>query len=381
MDNTFFTDIRTIRSAIDTNRLVVFAGAGISIDAGVPDWRNLIEEMKADINVPSNENDYLRIAQMYFNDRQQKEYIEKIRLVLKHTKVKHNVLHEEIFNLNPEHILTTNYDDLLDQVIKVKSLPFSIISKDYDFPYALNNKHLVKIHGDLRDTELVLKEDDYIDYSRKHPLIEGFIKSVFVSKVVLFIGYGFSDINLKMIIQTVRNILGDDFQSAYLLDIDKNFHPVQREYLKKKGVRVINYYDAENTDGENYITSYLKGKNSLNQQYYKESTDLSEKGQTLFNFIRFIANYDRFNEKVSAKNLIDQMLDSLERFSEFKALPPNFIANLFPFNNSKKYVHHYERQSLLTKNEKLVALFFNHIKYSEAEEVIYSPPECKLPQK
>lgn len=147
--------------------------------------------MKADINVPSNENDYLRIAQMYFNDRQQKEYIEKIRLVLKHTKVKHNVLHEEIFNLNPEHILTTNYDDLLDQVIKVKSLPFSIISKDHDFPYALNNKHLVKIHGDLSDTELVLKEDDYIDYSRKHPLIEGFIKSAFVSKVVLFVGYGF----------------------------------------------------------------------------------------------------------------------------------------------------------------------------------------------
>lgn len=375
MNNSFFADIRIIRNAIDTHRLVVFAGAGISIDAGVPGWSTLIDEMRADINVPPNENDYLRIAQMYFNDRQQKEYLEKIRTVLKHTKVKYNAIHEEIFDLNPEHILTTNYDDLLDQVIKVKSLPFSVIRKDHDFPYALNTKHLVKIHGDLSENELVLKEDDYIDYSNEHPLIEGFIKSMFVSKIVLFIGYGFSDINLKMIIQTVRNILGDDFQSAYLLNIDKNFHPVQREYLKKKGIRVINYHDADSKDGENYITSYLKGKNALNQQYYKESKDLSEKGQTLLNFIRFLTNYDKFNEKVSSKNLIDQMLDSLERFSEFKSLPPNFIANLFPFNNSKKYVHHYERNAILTKNEKLADLFFNHIGYNEEGEVIYTPPE------
>lgn len=379
MNNSFFTDIKVIRDAIDTKKLVVFAGAGVSIDAGVPSWNTLINEMKSDINIPSNEQDYLRIAQMFFNERQQKEYIDKIRTVLKHTKVKHNAIHEEIFNLNPEHILTTNYDDLFEQVINSKSLPFSVISKDNHFPYALNTKHLVKMHGDLSDTEIVLKEDDYIDYSLKHPLIEGFIKSVFVSKIVLFIGYSFSDINLKMIIQTVRNILGKDFQNAYLLNLDKNFHPTQREYLKNKGIRVINYYDA-NTDGEiDYISSYLKGANSLQENYYKECKDLSEIGQQLLNFIRFISNYDKFNEPLSNKNVIDQIHDSLMRFSEFKSLPPNFLANLYPFNNSKKYVHHYESNSLLTKNGKLHDLFFNQITYSENNEVIFNPPdELKL---
>lgn len=374
MNNSFFTDIKTIRNAIDTKKLVVFVGAGVSIDAGIPSWNTLIEEMKADINIPSNEQDYLRIAQMYFNERQHKEYIDKIRSVLKHTKVKHNAIHEEIFNLNPEHILTTNYDDLLEQVINAKSLPFSVISKDNHFPYALNTKHLVKMHGDLSDTEIVLKEDDYIDYSLKHPLIEGFIKSVFVSKVVLFIGYGFSDINLKMIMQTVRNILGSDFQNAYLLNLDENFHPVQREYLKNKGVRVINYYDADGRGEVNYITSYLKGKNSLQEVYYKKCDDLSKKGQNLLNFIRFIASYDKFNEPVSNKNVIDQIYDSLIRFSEFKSLPPNFIANLYPFNNSKRYVHHYESNSLITKNEKLHELFFNQITYSDKDEVVFNPP-------
>lgn len=35
MSKIFFTDIKNIRTAIDTNKLVIFAGAGISIDSGV----------------------------------------------------------------------------------------------------------------------------------------------------------------------------------------------------------------------------------------------------------------------------------------------------------------------------------------------------------
>lgn len=184
MNNKFFTDVKNIRNAIDTNKLVVFAGAGVSVDAGVPGWNVLIEEMKSEIETPQNESDSLRIAQMYFNDRQQKEYIDKIRSILKHKKIKYNEIHEQVFQLNPEHVLTTNYDDLLEQVIKKESLPFSVVSKDEEFPYALNTNLLVKIHGDLDGTEIVLKEDDYLDYSSNHPLIEAFLKSVFASKIV-----------------------------------------------------------------------------------------------------------------------------------------------------------------------------------------------------
>ncbi len=183
MSNKFFTDLKNIRNAIDTNRLVVFAGAGISIDAGIQSWDSLIDEMKSEIEIPKNESDYLRIAQMYYNDRQMKEYIDKVRSVLKHKKIKYNEIHEGIFQLNPEHILTTNYDDLLEQVIKKESLPFSVVSSDREFPYALNTNLLVKIHGDLDNTDIVLKEDDYLDYSLNHPLIEAFLKSVFASKL------------------------------------------------------------------------------------------------------------------------------------------------------------------------------------------------------
>lgn len=374
MSKIFFTDIKNIRTAIDTNKLVIFAGAGISIDSGVPGWDILIEEMKSESDIPKNEQDYLRIAQMYFNDRHQKEFIDKVRLVLKHKKIKHNEIHEEIFQLNPEHILTTNFEDLLEQFIKKRSLPFSVVTKDKEFPYALNTNLLVKVHGDLDDTNIILKEDDFIDFSLNHPLIEAFLKSVFASKVVLFVGYGFSDIDLKMIMQNVRNILGQDFQNAYLLSVEKDLNSSQREYLKNKGINVVNYYDAINSDGTNYITNYLNGNNALTENYYKKGENLSEKGQTLLNFLRFISTYNKFNEPLTEKNLIDQIYLSLNRFSEFVSLPPDFVANLFPFNNSKQYVHNYERYSLLTRNHKLYDLFFNQIEY-ENDEIKFKPSD------
>lgn len=371
--NKFLADIKNIRAAIDTHKLVVFAGAGISIDAGVPAWGTLINEFKSEMDILDGEQDYLRIAQMYYNDRQQKEYIDKIKSVLKHKKVQHNEIHEEIFQLQPEHILTTNYDDLLEEAIRKRSLPFSVVSKDKEFPYAHNTNLLVKINGDLDDVDIVLKEDDYLDYSMNHPLIEAFIKSVFASKIVLFVGYSFSDINLKIIIQQVRNILGKDFQNAYLLTTEQT-HPSQKTYLQNKGINVVSYKDANYGKSKNFITEYLHGNNAVNEIYHKQGNNLSSQGQQLLNFLRFLSNYDRFNDPLTQKNIIDQIFDSLQRFSELKSLPPDFIANLFPFNTSTEYIHNYEPYSIITRNQKLYKLFKDHVQISEGF-VSYNPPE------
>ena len=200
MNEQFIKNIRVLKKAIAERKLVVFAGAGISIDSGTPSWEDLIKSLRYEISIPDNESDYLRIAQMYFNERQHKELIDKLRDVLKHKKLRYNEIHEEIFELNPEHIITTNFDDLLEQVIKAKAYPFSVIKKDSEFPYGRNTKLLVKMHGDLEEANVVIKEDDYTEYSQSHPLIESFIKGVFANKIVLFIGYSFSDINLKILI-------------------------------------------------------------------------------------------------------------------------------------------------------------------------------------
>lgn len=376
MNKKFLADIQIIKNAINTNKLVIFAGAGISIDANVPSWSSLIDRIKDELDLPDGEKDYLKIAQIYFNDRQEKEYIEKIRASLGHKKLRYNEIHEELFELNPEHILTTNFEDLLEQVITKNSLPYSIIREDKDLPYSNNTKLLVKIHGDLDTGNLVFKEDDYLGYSQNHPLLDSFIKSVFSTKVVLFIGYSFNDYNLKQIVQYVRNILGNNFQNAYLLSIDKEVHQSHRQYLKKKGINVINYFDAdyieqkiEKSISKNYIDDFLKEDNIYGRKsnYLKEVKSLSEKGQLLLNFLRFLRFYDKLAISINEKNVIDQIYNSLIRFEEVKYLPQNFISKLYPFKSESGFEHLIEKTSLLLKNKYLVDLFFNKIDIENSE--------------
>lgn len=360
MREQFIKNIRVLKKAIAERKLVVFAGAGISIDSGVPSWKELINELRSEINIPPSESDFLRIAQMYFNERQQKEFIDKIREVLRYKRLRYNPIHEAIFELNPEHIITTNFDDLLEQVIKSKAYPFSVIKKDNEFPYAHNTKLLVKLHGDLEEANLVIKEDDYLEYSSKHPLIEGFVKGIFSTKLVLFVGYSFSDLDLKIILQTVKNILGENFQNAYLLNTEEDFHPAQRQYLKSKGINVINYYDAGVAGEVNYIEQYLyNGVNSLNRIYSTVKPDLTAQGLKALNLLKFINHYSDFEESLQRENVLDQMYKSIIRFNEVKVLPPKFISNLYPFNNSSRYLHNYYKTNLGSNNPNVNSFFFD----------------------
>lgn len=353
MHEQFVKNIKIIKAAIAGKKLVVFCGAGISVDSGVPSWNELIKEFKKDIDIPTNENDYLRIAQLYYNERQQKEFIDKVREVLQYKKLRYNEIHEEIFELNPEHIITTNFEDLLEQVIKSKAYPYSVIKKDAEFPYASDTKLLVKMHGDLDEGNLVIKEEDYLDYSESHPLIESFIKGIFATKVVLFIGYSFSDLNLKIIVQNVRNILGRDFQNAYLLSVEKEFHPVQRQYLWNKGINVINYYDG--------ISSNSKEKSELYNGVPIQTSLQSEEGNRLLHFLKIINAFNDFAVSLQSENLLTQMFKSLNRFNNIKVLPPNFLSNLYPFNITKNYIFNYSDNVLGSSNNKVVDFFFENI--------------------
>lgn len=43
LDNTIISYIKALQAASKENRLVIFAGAGTSVDAGIPHWNDLIE--------------------------------------------------------------------------------------------------------------------------------------------------------------------------------------------------------------------------------------------------------------------------------------------------------------------------------------------------
>jgi len=208
----FLPDLRRIKEASLKGKLVIFVGSGISMNSGLPSWDDLINKLCDELpdSITNEETDKLKLAQIYKNSFGTKDFFEKIKNQISKKEFEPNLLHQLIIKLNPSHIVTTNYDNLIEKAAELNNKPFFKVNKDSDLPYSNYSKLIIKMHGDLDAKNIVLTEDDYFEYSTNFPLIESFVKSLFASHLILFVGFSFNDINLKIITNKVKKILDID---------------------------------------------------------------------------------------------------------------------------------------------------------------------------
>ena len=176
--------IRDIRKAIYDNKLVVFVGAGVSRNSGLPTWGELIT----------------KFAKLL------------------------------------------NYDKCDECKVKDSSCPKKSCQHQYNFS----------------------QEDDYLEYSQNHILIETFIKSLLIDHVFLFVGYSLNDYNLKLIFSwincLVRKHYSDKLRSRNYI-IQSNDNPTQKSGYEQKNLATNNVI-AINAD-EIPNTILLKSKDLL----------------------------------------------------------------------------------------------------------------------
>lgn len=247
---------RLIKKAILENKLVVFVGAGVSLNSGIPLWGNAIEQIKVRLEPQFEvEKDYLKIPQFYYNARGSKEYNELVKGIFDYADKVPNELHRKVFELKPSHIITTNYDNFLERVADENGEFLELIERDSDIPYAKNDRLLVKMHGGFIYDNYVLKEDDYLNYSNNFKLTETLIKSLIARYTVLFVGYSFNDPDTKQIFNWVKNSLGDDFQRAYMILGYGKYNQTLADYYKNLGINLI---FAERCLGNRFEDSHNK---------------------------------------------------------------------------------------------------------------------------
>lgn len=280
----YLVDIIKIQKAIREKTLVVFVGAGVSANSEVPTWGQLINWMAKKLNMDKNiqENEYLKIAQYYFNTNP-RTFLKNVEKYLD-GNWEPNVISEYLFKeFNPQYFVTTNYDDILEKTSNKLSMPCAIIAQDSDIPLIGQNNAIIKMHGDFKHKNIILKEDDYLKYSENYRLMEVFIKSLFATNTILFVGFSADDPNVNQIYSWVNNILQQKQREAYLLqidDIDEDYE-LKLKYFYKKGIRIINYNELAKP-----IEDYIKEKNIDNE--LKMLND--EKGKQLYKLLYFIKN-------------------------------------------------------------------------------------------
>ena len=248
---TFYEMIEDLSLALNRDKLVIFVGAGVSKNSGLPTWGQLVQAFAEKIDYPTNgrlaTEEYIRIPQYYYcldESEGHSSYYSLIKSMLPED-IAPNLLDELIAALRPKHIVTTNFDTLLDQVAR----DYEVIRDDKDLMTGISSHYLLKLHGDIRQPEkLVFKEDDYLHYSHTHRLMETFLKSLLIDHVFLFVGYSLNDYNLKTFVSWIEYIAEEmhvkqKMHRNYFLS--SSLH-AGRDYLRKyyegKGLEVIDLY-------------------------------------------------------------------------------------------------------------------------------------------
>lgn len=269
-----------IMKASESNQLVVFVGAGMSNNFGFPTWNGLVRKMYEELTGKEfkkgkefSSDELLRIPQaLRGKDRAAYERILKECFGAHRVGNPENPILDEIMKLKPKHIITTNFDTLIEKYLLDKEdalykkhsakegyaklvkcqVPYHYmpVIRDGDMVSADANHLLLKIHGDVRHMDsLVLCEDDYLEYSESHILMENFIKSLLINHTFLFVGYGVGDSNLKLIMKWVDNIVSrqksDNIKRKkhILLYAEKRaMDELQREYFEQKQIQILEFY-------------------------------------------------------------------------------------------------------------------------------------------
>ncbi len=151
--------------------------------------------------------------------------------------------HVELVNLGASQIYTTNYDDLIEDTFKSLKIPVNVVTLPREVATAGSDvTQVVKYHGDLRhDETLVLTESSYYKRLDFESPMDLKFRSDLLGRSVLFMGYSFRDINIRVIwfklVQMMKDIPEEDRRPSYIVRLEPN--PVLEELDRAAGLRTI----------------------------------------------------------------------------------------------------------------------------------------------
>lgn len=254
---------RRIIEASQTDSLTFFVGAGVSKLSDAPKWSELIDAFSDSLGRDkkpyySNE-EYLSIPQMYYYSINQNEsqYYDFINNCFGGKKLIPNEIHKMLLGLNPRAFITTNFDDLLETAASENCQSFKVVACDDEISEINGNRFILKLHGDLNHKNIVLKEEDYLNYSEKFKLVETLLKSIFATNTVVFIGYGLNDYNIKLILNWTKALLKEKFNKpVFIYTDDQELSGDELRYHESKGLRVIDYRHCVEDNAITFIDRY-----------------------------------------------------------------------------------------------------------------------------
>jgi hypothetical protein len=265
-----------IREGLETGRVIPFLGAGASLATpplhGLPSAGEVADQLARPTHYPKSQRQLATVAQLY-------------EIVLGRGAL-HSTLHTAFTPADvgpmPVHtwlaafdakllIVTTNYDDLLEQAFQAAGKPYDVVVHTTDpeaarcvlwwphgaekprevlpkkLPIRLRETTVIyKMHGgidrlDARRDQYVVTEDDYVDFLARmtsNTAVPAIFAEPFEHRHFLFLGYGLRDWNLRVVLHQIQK---DLYRRPDLTSwaIDAYPSELEQRFWQRRGVEVF----------------------------------------------------------------------------------------------------------------------------------------------
>ncbi|MBR0974634.1 HAD hydrolase-like protein [Bradyrhizobium japonicum] len=207
----------TLKGAIRVDRLVFYAGAGVSVQSGIGGWNDhyfpILQQLKMSLWAGQTTYSLPQLLQLVAAEsaRSQDVY-ERFKQSFANRKQKRpNAYHYAMMRSGASRIWTTNYDQLFEAALASGNFPHSVVTDDGTLLENFANSHLiVKMNGDFEhsryannlDWDLVFLEEQFDLAERHRREIWRLFEDDYRSSCMVFVGTSFTDPALRRLLSS-----------------------------------------------------------------------------------------------------------------------------------------------------------------------------------
>jgi hypothetical protein len=261
-----------IVEAIRQRRAILFVGAGVSKNVGVPTTQEMVAEIAKQLGYdPKDFNslgDARTLAEFYQLTKGNLGPLRSWMDVTWHRQeldVRKSEVHRLLVELDFPIIYTTNYDRWLERAYDAYGKPYTKIANVGDLLGAREGvTQIVKFHGDFDDDEsLVLTESSFFERLGFENPLDIKLQSDVLGRPILFIGYSLTDINIRYLVYRLQRLWEESHlrhirPKSYIFLTTPN--AVQERVLRKREIEpIISELDNPGEGLARFLSQLLEG--------------------------------------------------------------------------------------------------------------------------